>query len=168
MLNPRTSLFQPYILAVILLAAGAAHAQQQQPQPWMVDHHMMDHRIMGQHMTGMTRPDMMMGYGPMIEGRLAYLKAELAITEAQTKAWDAYVTVVRTRSTTMQTVHMMMMQAMQSGTAVARLDAHIKAMETMTETLKAMKPVTEGLYAVLTAEQKTKADQLLGMGCCMM
>ena len=61
-----------------------------------------------------------------------------------------------------------MMQGMQSGTAMARMDAHIKAMEAMTEALKSLKPATEALYAVLTPEQKQKADQLLGMGCCMM
>jgi hypothetical protein len=38
----------------------------------------------------------------------------------------------------------------------------------MTAALKALKPATEALYAVLTPDQKQKADQLLGMGCCMM
>ena len=34
--------------------------------------------------------------------------------------------------------------------------------------MKEMKPTLASLYAVLTAEQKTKADQLLsGMGCMM-
>jgi formate hydrogenlyase subunit 6/NADH:ubiquinone oxidoreductase subunit I len=40
------------------------------------------------------------------------------------------------------------------------MDAHIKAMESMVESLKALKPSTEALYAVLTDEQKQKADQL--------
>lgn len=69
---------------------------------------------------------------------------------------------------TMQGMHDSMMQAMHSGTATARMDAHVKHMETMTEALKALRPATEALYAVLAADQKTKADQLLGMGCCMM
>ncbi len=38
----------------------------------------------------------------------------------------------------------------------------------MVEALKALRPATDALYAVLTPDQKTKADQLLGMGCCMM
>lgn len=68
----------------------------------------------------------------------------------------------------MQGTHQAMMQAWQSGTAVARLDAHTKSMESMVESLKALRPATEALYAGLSADQKLKADQLLGMGCCMM
>jgi hypothetical protein len=48
------------------------------------------------------------------------------------------------------------------------MDAHIKAMESMVDGLKALKPVTEALYAVLSDEQKKKADQLLVGGCGMM
>ena len=61
-----------------------------------------------------------------------------------------------------------MMKAKESGSALQRLDARIKAMESKVEGLKALKPVTEGLYAVLSDEQKKKADQLLGGGCGMM
>ncbi|MGH6735349.1 MAG: hypothetical protein ACRECX_04625 [Methyloceanibacter sp.] len=38
----------------------------------------------------------------------------------------------------------------------------------MVESLKALKPVSEGLYAVLTGPQKEKADTLLGGHCGMM
>ena len=69
---------------------------------------------------------------------------------------------------TMEGMHAEMMQAKESGSALERLDARIKAMETMVDSLKALKPVTEGLYAVLSDEQKKKADQLLGGGCGMM
>jgi hypothetical protein len=61
-----------------------------------------------------------------------------------------------------------MMQTMQSGSAVERLQAHIRAMESMVETLKALSPATEALYKVLSDEQKKKANLLLGAGCCMM
>ena len=106
--------------------------------------------------------------GPMVQGHLAYLKAELGITEAQSAAWNGYLSVVNARMSSMQGMHQSMMQAMQSGSATARMDAHVKAMEAMTEALKALEPATEALYAVLTPDQKQKADQLLGMGCCMM
>jgi hypothetical protein len=59
------------------------------------------------------------------------------------------------------------MKAM-SGTAVERLDTRITSLEARLESLKAMKPATEGLYAVLTDAQKEKADKLLGGGCHMM
>jgi hypothetical protein len=40
-------------------------------------------------------------------------------------------------------------------------------MESMVESLEALKPATEALYAVLSDEQRKEADQLLG-GCGMM
>jgi len=43
----------------------------------------------------------------------------------------------------MQSMHADMVQAMQTGSAMARMDAHIKAMESMVESLKALKPSTE-------------------------
>ena len=126
--------------------------------------------MMGWGMQGMMNPammGMMMG-GPAVQGRLAYVKAELGITDAQTAAWDGYASAVNARVTSMQGMHADMMQAMQTGSAMARMDAHIKAMESMVESLKALKPATEALYAVLTDEQKKQADQLLGGGCGMM
>jgi hypothetical protein len=127
--------------------------------------------MMGPGMQGMMGPGMqgmMMGSGPMMEGGLAYQKAELGITEDQTAVWDNYAAAFKARGTAMQSMHADMMQAMQTGSAMARMDAHIKAMESMVESLKALKPSTEALYAVLTDEQKKKADQLLGGGCGMM
>jgi hypothetical protein len=123
---------------------------------------------MGAGMHGMMGGSMMTDYGPRMEGRLAYVKAELGITDAQTSVWDAYASAIRARGETMQSMHKDMMQAMQSGSAMNRMDAHIKAMEAMVEKLKALKPATEALYAVLTDDQKKKADQLLGGGCGMM
>lgn len=124
--------------------------------------------MMGPGMQEMMGPGMMMGNGPMMEGRLAYLKAELGISEAQTEAWNGYVNAVKARASTMQSTYAAMMQTMQSGSAVERLQAHIRAMESMVETLKALSPATEALYKVLSDEQKKKADLLLGAGCCMM
>ena len=122
--------------------------------------------MMGPMMGGMQ--GMMMGSGPMMEGGLAYQKADLGITEDQTAAWDDYAAALKARGTAMQDMHGEMMQATQTGSAIARMDAHIKSMEAMVESLKALKPATEALYAVLTDEQKKKADQLLGGGCGMM
>lgn len=181
MRHPAKPLLVAVLLSAGLMAAPAAMAQQMQHGPGMMGHHMMGPGNMGSGMIGcpmMGGQGMAMGYGqmgsgmmmtgPAIEGRLAYLKAELGITEAQATAWNGYATAVKGRMTGMQGTHQAMMQAWQTGTATARLDAHTKAMETMVESLKALKPATEALYAVLTTEQKAKADVLLGMGCCMM
>ena len=127
---------------------------------------------MGQGMMmgwGMMNPAMMgiMMGGPAAQGRLAYMKAELGITDAQTAAWDGYASAVNARVTSMQGMHAGMMQAMQTGSAITRMDAHIKAMQSMVDSMQALKPATEALYAVLTDEQKQKADLLLVTGCMM-
>ena len=48
------------------------------------------------------------------------------------------------------------------------MDARIKGLETTLDSLKALKPAMEALYAALTDEQKKKADQLLAGRCGMM
>lgn len=158
--------------ALLIASATMATAQSQAPQqgPMMGPgmHGMMGPGMMGWDMPGMMGPGMMMGSGPMMEGRLAYLKAELGITEAQAEAWNGYVNAVKARASTMQGMHTTMMQAMQSGSAVERMQAHNQAMESMVESLKALIPATEALYKMLSDEQKRKADLLLGSGCCMM
>lgn len=171
MIKLRMARIGALLTAAVLAGAIGANAQQmRQPDSWMGRGmhmgNMTDGPMMG-HTPGSGYHGMMM-HGPAIEGRLAYLKAELGITEAQIPAWNGYVTAAKARLSAMQGTHQAMMQAWQSGTVVARLDAHTKSMESMVESLKALKPATEALYAVLTPDQKTKADQLLGMGCCMM
>ncbi len=109
----------------------------------------------------------MMHSVPMMEARLAYIKADLEITDAQSAVWDAYANAVRARHGAMESVHADMMTAKENGTVVDRMDARIKALETMADSLKALKPATEALYAALSEEQKKKADQLLGGGCGM-
>ena len=122
--------------------------------------------MMGWGMMNPAMMGMMMG-GPAAQGRLAYMKAELGITDAQTAAWDGYASAVNARVTSMQGMHAGMMQAMQTGSAITRMDAHIKAMQSMVDSMQALKPATEALYAVLTDEQKQKADLLLVTGCMM-
>ena len=103
--------------------------------------------------------------GALVEGRLAYLKGELNITEEQKPAWDAYASAITGRVETMQGLRQGMLETMQKGSATERMDARIAAMEAMLESMKALKPATEGLYAVLTPEQKSVADDLIGADC---
>ncbi len=113
---------------------------------------------------------MMMGGGgdmPMYrEGRIAFLKAELAITDAQAKTWDAYADQLKQNMQSMHDMHKAMMAARSGKTPVERLDARITAMEGRVKALKDIKPKLAALYDALSDEQKKKADQLLGhMGC---
>ena len=54
-----------------------------------------------------ARPGMMSG--AMMEGRLAILKTELGITEAQLPQWDAFAAALRARMTAMQGMRAQMM-----------------------------------------------------------
>jgi hypothetical protein len=119
----------------------------------------------GRHGMGKGMKHGMMHSVPMMEARLAYIKADLEITDAQSAVWDAYANAVRGRHSAMESVHADMMKAKENGTVVDRMDARIKALESMADSLKALKPATEALYAALSDEQKKKADQLLGAGC---
>jgi hypothetical protein len=102
------------------------------------------------------------------EGRIAFIKAELAITEAQKDVWEAYSAALRKNLESMQGMRKTMMGTMQAASPVERLDRHITAMEARLQSLKEVKPALADLYAALSDDQKKKADGLLtGMGCMM-
>ena len=98
----------------------------------------------------------MMHSVPMMEGRLAYIKADLEITDAQMAAWDAYADSVRARHATMEGMPPEMMKAKESGSALQRLDARITAMESKVEGLKALKPVTEAFTPSLATSRRRR------------
>jgi hypothetical protein len=99
------------------------------------------------------------------DGRLAYLKTELGITQAQEEAWNGYAKAVKDRVEVMQGLHQTMFESMQKGTALERMDLHIQAMQAMLDAMKDVKPATEKLYAALSADQKKLADDLIGAQC---
>ncbi len=112
----------------------------------------------------MTGGDM----GTYAEGRIAFLKAELAITDAQKAPWDGYAAALAKNLRGMQATRAAMIKTMEAKSPAERLDSHIAAMEGRLAALKEVKPALGALYAALGAEQKAKADQLLtGMGCMM-
>jgi hypothetical protein len=134
---------------------------------------MMDQGTAGQGMQGQGMMGQgMQGWHPSMDamaiGHLAFLQAELGITDAQMAAWNDYAGAVKDQATAMEGMHKTMMSAMHSGDITARMNAHINAMESMVGAMKAMEPKVEALYAVLNDEQKQKANMLIGMGCGMM
>jgi len=117
-------------------------------------------------MTGMMQ--MMMGQNGMaghVEGRIAFLKTELKITDAQQPLWSAVADAVRATAKDMGGMPncMSMMQSMMqsSGTLQERLAAREKAMTTHLEALRKLKSAVEPLYAALSDDQKKTADQLM-------
>jgi LTXXQ motif family protein len=57
---------------------------------------------------------------PMMEGRLAYIKADLEIADAQMAAWDAYANAVRARHATMEGIRAEMMKAKAKPASILR------------------------------------------------
>lgn len=92
------------------------------------------------------------------EARLDGVKGALKITAAQENAWNAYAAAIKAQADE----HAKFRDQMTAADPTARLalrDQHVAA---RTESLKTMDAARDGLYAVLTAEQKTAADRLLG------
>ena len=82
----------------------------------------------------------MMGMADHVEGRIAFLKAELNIAEAQMTQWDAFADALRENARRMSGMPAMMMQGgmkSQDGASVSapdRLDRMEKMLTTMLET----------------------------------
>ena len=129
-----------------------------------------------------------MAPGRHIEGRIAFLKAELGITEAQTSKWNAFADAIRGAGGAMRlamAAHMppAPVQTAQEQTALgqpghglgahmsaahmsapARSDAMIAMMTACLEAMKATSATGKALYEVLTDAQKKTADELMMHG----
>jgi hypothetical protein len=139
---------------------------------------MMGNGMMGDGMMGAMMGAMMGGQAgsPMApfahtEGRIAFLKAELAITDAQAPQWNAFADALRGASKSMHESMTSMMQAGMPSNAADRTDAMVKMMAARLDSLKTIASAEKALYAVLTDAQKKTADELLsdpmGMGPMM-
>ena len=123
-------------------------------------------------MMGMGCP--MLGFGDdsegasFTEGRIAFIKAELGITDAQKSAWDGYVQALKTNLASIQAMHQQMRTLFEAKSPVERLDARIAAMEGRVSAFKEMKPALAKLYDALDVKQRDAADELLTVMGCMM
>lgn len=149
---------------------SAAAPGQSQPQitGGMMDPGMMS-RMTGGGMMDMMANCPMMGAGAShAEGRIAFLRAELAITDAQKVVWEAYAAQTKKNLQSMQDMQKTMMSMMDAKTPIDRIDARIAMMDKRGQVLKDVKPTLAALYTALSEDQKKKADQILtGMGCMM-
>ena len=107
-------------------------------------------------MMGMMR--MMMGH---VEGRLAFLKTELKITDAQLPLWNAVADTIRANAKAMGDMAGGMMGGSQSATLPDKLDMREKMMTAHLEALRKFKAAVAPLYVALSDEQKKTADELL-------
>ena len=180
----RATLFGALTATTVLLAiagmTGSAIPQQSGPQDqsdgWnggymmgsgmMGPNGMMGHGGMGPWMMGGSGPSARM-CGMMtahFDGRLAYLKTELKITDAQTSLWNSYAEAARDNAQGMSARCTAMMTT--TGTTGLnlpdQLDQHEQFMATQLEATRAMNKALKPLFAALSDSQKQTANQFFG------
>jgi LTXXQ motif family protein len=96
-----------------------------------------------------------------VEGRLAFLKTELKITEAQTAQWTKFADAMRATAGQMNGMHQQMMQGGLPDTLPDRLNLHEQMLSSHLEALKDMRAALDPLYASFSDEQKKLADDLM-------
>ncbi len=117
-----------------------------------------------------------MGHGPMmgmrgmmgdpserIEGRLAFLRAELGITAEQEDEWDAFAEAARASAAAMGGMHATMMSMQGPPPLPERLSMMEDMMTARLEALRGMREAVGPLYEALSPEQRETADSLMGM-----
>jgi hypothetical protein len=113
------------------------------------------------------------GHGPMgmmgtmidlptdrIEGRIAFLHAELRITEAQMTVWTELATVMRANAKRMSEAQGQHQQTA-APSAIALLDSHERWLVARLESVRALKAAYAKLYAALDESQRKVGDQLV-------
>jgi LTXXQ motif family protein len=158
-------------------APAATQLQSPPGQPGMMGQGMMGDRsgMMGGGMMNMMRNMPMMNMGGMatidhVEGRIAFLRTELKITDAQTPAWNAFADALRANARSLGEVRASMMP--QQGAApqnlVDRLTLQEKWLAARLEGTRAIKSALASLVGTLSDEQKKTADELLAPHMGMM
>jgi hypothetical protein len=165
MLNRKTCTSLPLILA---LAASPVLAAETEAEPQQsTASAAMPGCMMPEAEGGMPMMRMMMGQGGMpmmakhIEGRLAFLKTELKITDAQLPLWNAFAQAMRDDASTMQAMPHPMMGMNKAATLPDKLAARETMLTARIEAVRKLKAAADPLYAALNADQKKTADEIM-------
>ncbi|TPQ28204.1 hypothetical protein C2U70_29805 [Bradyrhizobium guangdongense] len=105
-----------------------------------------------------------------IEGRIAFLRAELKITDAQQAAWNAFADALRANAKTLGETRnsMMSQQGMGAPGLVEKLALQEKWLVARLDGTRAMKSALTNLIPMFSDEQKKAADELLAPQMGMM
>jgi len=96
-----------------------------------------------------------------IEGRLAFLKAELKITDAQAPQWNAFAEVMRqNEQARRQRFEQLRASRGQPATALERMERQSQLAEARNDSLKRFVAAFRPLYGSLSDDQKKAADEL--------
>jgi hypothetical protein len=133
------------------------------------------HQMMRAMMGRIMSEEGMPGMGPMgpmgpragmfglrhIEGQIAFYKAELRITDAQTTQWNAFADALRAGAKRLQAAHTEMMPGDGPLAVPDQLAKRRQWLTAELDSLQAIEPATRALYDVLSPEQKKDADALM-------
>lgn len=111
-------------------------------------------RMMGGGMGGMATID-------YVEGRIAFLKAELRITDVQAEAWNGFADALRANAGRLGEVRGSMAKSGTTPTLADRLDRQEQWLSARLEGTKAIKTAFIKLNETLSDEQKKTANDLL-------
>jgi uncharacterized protein YhaN len=92
-----------------------------------------------------------------IEGRVAFLRAELSITDAQTVTWNTFADSLRSARKHLVEAR----QALTQTTPSARLEQHERHLTERLQALKETRTAYQNLLAVLDDNQKRTAEELI-------
>jgi hypothetical protein len=162
------------ILIMVVSASAEAVFAQTTPQAPQVNQ---DHSVHHPDAKAQSKPGMgMMGQGGMmdgkdcmmesgmmasrVEGRIAELKAQLKITDAQMPQWNRFAETLRDVAKTMGEMHQDMMQSAQSNTLSDRLARREKMLTAHLASVKSLEEALQPLYANLSDEQKKIVDKV--------
>ena len=99
--------------------------------------------------------------GRHIEGRIAYLKTELKITDAQAPLFDKLANVMRENAKAMgDTAQSLRGDPNQPRTAVARLEARVKFAQLRADGEAKMLTAFRPLYQAMSPDQQKAADEM--------
>lgn len=116
------------------------------------------------HMLGVVpmRPGQTIEYS---EGRIAFLKAELKITDAQSKAWDAFAAALRENAARLNEAYKAPdREAFEKMNPAERLGWFEKAIAARADAVKRARATLEPLYASLGDDQKKTFDRFIPTG----
>ena len=155
-------------LVIATAMIGTASAQNQQNPGGMMG--VMGPGMMGPGMGYDASGPGMMRWGPAmcgamashLEGRLAYSKAELKITEAQESLWNTYAAAARDNTKTMvgHCTAIMSQRGTSTVSLPERLEEHEQLLGSQLDAIRAMNKALKPLYAAFSDDQKKTADQL--------
>lgn len=94
-------------------------------------------------------------------GRIAFLRAELQISDAQSKVWDAFADAMQKIGSQVKEADMSMTEKVSTPQFLARLESQEQILTARLEGVRAMKAAFAPLYDALSAEQRKTADDLL-------